>query len=146
MLMPNITRSALVSFSALEMFDLVNDVASYPQFLPGCIGASILSQAANEMVASVEIEKFGIRKSFVTRNRLIVGESISMELVEGPFKQLSGGWKFSSLSETASKVELSLQFEFTNKLVELAFGKVFNELAVNMVSAFSTRAKQVYQR
>ncbi|SET34331.1 SRPBCC family protein [Thorsellia anophelis] len=144
--MPNITRSALVSFSALEMFNLVNDIKSYPEFLPGCIGASILSQAENEMVASVEVEKFGIKKSFVTRNRLIVGESILMELVEGPFKQLTGGWTFTSLSENASKVELSLQFEFTNKLVELAFGKVFNELAVNMVSAFSDRAKLVYRR
>lgn len=144
--MPSISRSALVSFSALQMFDLVNDVASYPEFLPGCIGAHVISQDKHEMVASVEVEKFGIRKSFVTKNRLIEGQSIGMELVDGPFKKLKGGWTFKALSEDACKVELNLHFEFTNKLVELAFGKVFNDLAVNMVSAFSMRANQVYNR
>lgn len=142
--MPQISRSAIVSYSAKQMYELVNDVAAYPEFLPGCVGSRVLSQSATEMVAAVDVEKLGIRKTFVTRNTLVEAQKIGMQLVEGPFRKLTGGWTFSELPNNSCKVELNLQFEFTNKLIELAFGKVFNELAANMVSAFSLRAKKVY--
>jgi ribosome-associated toxin RatA of RatAB toxin-antitoxin module len=142
--MPQVRRSALVSFSAEQMYDLVNDVPRYPEFLPGCAGAQVLESAADKMVASVEVSKAGIRKTFTTRNQLVEGTQIMMELVDGPFKSLRGGWYFTPLDEAACKVELKLDFEFTSKLVEAAFGRVFNELTNNMVSAFTKRAKQVY--
>jgi len=143
--MPQVNRSALVMFSARQMYDLVNDVASYPQFLPGCVGSSIVSVDGNNMVASVDVAKAGISKTFTTKNTLIENERVDMQLVNGPFKLLQGGWTFLSLDDNACKVSLDLEFEFDNKLAEFAFGKIFKELAGNMVSAFSERAKSVYE-
>lgn len=142
--MPQVSRSALVSFSAKQMYDLVNDVASYSQFLPGCSGSKIIEQTEGSMVASVDVAKAGIKKTFTTKNTLIDSEVIGMNLVDGPFKSLTGGWYFTALDESACKVELKLEFEFTNALVAIAFGKVFQELTNNMVNSFTQRAKQVY--
>ncbi|CDG20625.1 conserved protein of unknown function [Xenorhabdus poinarii G6] len=143
--MPQISRSALVPYSVEQMYKLVNDVTSYPDFLPGCVRSRVISSSCNEMTASVEVSKAGISKTFVTRNTLFDNESIRMQLVDGPFRKLMGGWHFTPLSEEACKVELHLDFEFTNKLIELAFGKVFKELAGNMVQAFTQRAREVYR-
>ncbi|MEZ8010593.1 MULTISPECIES: SRPBCC family protein [Vibrio] len=142
--MPKVTRSALVSFSADQMFSLVNDVARYHEFLPGCSGSRVIESSDSTMVASVDVSKAGISKTFTTSNRLADGAEILMELVDGPFKKLQGGWYFTPLDEQACKVELKLEFEFSSRMIEMAFGKVFNELTSNMVTAFTQRAKQVY--
>ena len=142
--MPKVTRSALVSFSADQMFSLVNDVARYPEFLPGCSGSRVIESSDSAMVASVDVSKAGISKTFTTSNRLADGAEILMELVDGPFKKLQGGWYFTPLDDQACKVELKLEFEFSSRMIEIAFGKIFNELTTNMVSAFTQRAKQVY--
>ncbi|MCD1598838.1 type II toxin-antitoxin system RatA family toxin [Rheinheimera aquimaris] len=142
--MPQIERSALVFYSAQQMFDLVNAIPDYPQFLPGCSSARIINQSDTEMVASLTVSKAGIGHSFTTRNTLLPYQRIGMQLVDGPFKRLSGGWEFQPLSETACKVILKLEFEFSSKLVQFAFGKIFSELTASMVNAFTQRAKQVY--
>ncbi|WP_070962587.1 SRPBCC family protein [Vibrio sonorensis] len=142
--MKQISRSALVSFSAEQMFELVNDVAKYPEFLPGCSGSRVLESSDSAMVASVDVSKAGISKTFTTSNELVPGEAIVMNLVDGPFKTLRGGWFFTVLDEQACKVELKLEFEFSSKMIEIAFGKIFNELTGNMVNAFTKRAKEVY--
>lgn len=142
--MPQIEKSALVMYSTKEMFDLVNDVNAYPEFLPHCSGAKIVALNGNIMTASLEIAKAGMSKWFTTENQLQGGEEISMRLVDGPFKFLTGRWQFTELDESACKVSLKLEFEFSSKLVELAFGRVFNEVAKNMVAAFTQRAKHVY--
>jgi ribosome-associated toxin RatA of RatAB toxin-antitoxin module len=142
--MPQVNRSALVSFSAEQMFNLVNDVERYPEFLPGCAATTVHESADNSMKASVEVSKAGIKKTFTTHNQLQQGSAIIMELVDGPFKLLRGGWHFTPLDDAACKVELKLDFEFSSKMVEMAFGRVFNDLVNNMVSAFTQRAKQVY--
>lgn len=143
--MPQISRSALVPFSAKQMYQLVNDVSSYPEFLPGCVGSRVIAASPDEMTAAVEVAKAGISKTFTTRNTLLDNQRINMQLVDGPFRKLMGGWQFTALSPEACKVELHLDFEFTNKLVELAFGKVFKELTGSMVQAFTQRAKEVYR-
>lgn len=142
--MPQIERSALVFYSAKQMFDLVNAVPDYPQFLPGCSAAVILNQSELEMVAKLQVSKAGIGQSFTTRNTLVPYERIDMALIDGPFKQLRGGWRFQPLSEQACKVILQLEFEFSSKLVQFAFGKIFQELTAAMVNAFTERAKQIY--
>ncbi|ARD19014.1 ubiquinone-binding protein [Edwardsiella piscicida] len=143
--MPQISRSALVPFSAQQMYQLVNDVDAYPAFLPGCVGSRVLESSPQSMTASVDVCKAGISKTFTTRNTLSDNRNIKMQLIEGPFRRLMGDWRFTPLGEDACKVELHLDFEFTNKLVELAFGKVFKELAGSMVQAFTLRAKEVYR-
>ncbi len=142
--MPQIERSALVFYSCQQMYELVNDVPSYPQFLPGCSKATVLSQQVDVITARLDISKAGISQSFTTRNTLTPYRYISMELVDGPFKFLRGGWRFVPLDENACKVVLELHFEFSNKLIEFAFGKIFNELTASMVQAFTERAKKVY--
>ena len=136
--MPQISRTALVPYSAEQMYQLVNDVQSYPQFLPGCTGSRILESTPGQMTAAVDVSKAGISKTFTTRNQLTSNQSILMSLVDGPFKKLIGGWKFTPLSQDACRIEFHLD------LIELAFGRVFKELAANMVQAFTVRAKEVY--
>ncbi|AHJ76990.2 type II toxin-antitoxin system RatA family toxin [Kosakonia quasisacchari] len=143
--MPQISRTALVPYSAEQMYKLVNDVKSYPQFLPGCTGSRVLESGPTQMTAAVDVSKAGISKTFTTRNTLDTNQSILMHLVDGPFKSLIGGWKFTPLSAEACRIEFQLDFEFTNKLIELAFGRIFKELAANMVQAFTHRAKEVYR-
>ncbi len=142
--MPQISRNALVMYSSKAIYDLVNDVEKYPQFLPNCSGAKLIEASEQMLVAEVEITKGPMCKTFTTRNTLHEGRRISMDLVDGPFKQLQGHWVFTELDEHACKVELTLDFEFSNKLVEIAFGGLFKEVANNMVLAFTQRAKIIY--
>lgn len=142
--MSNISRSALVNFSTEQMFNLVDDIESYQSFVPFCKSSKILSRTDNVVTAELLVSKSGIAKSFSTRNQLNKPHSIEMSLLDGPFSQLSGGWKFTSLSESACKIELDLEFEFSNKLATLAFAKIFNLLIESMVSAFTKRAEQIY--
>ncbi|POP41727.1 ubiquinone-binding protein [Superficieibacter electus] len=142
--MPQINRTALVPYSAEQMYNLVNDVDSYPEFIPGCTGSRVLESGPTQMTAAVDVSKAGISKTFTTRNTLNSNQSILMHLVDGPFKKLIGGWKFTPLGQDACKIEFQLDFEFTNMLIEMAFGRIFKELAASMVQAFTTRAKEVY--
>ncbi|MFT7053359.1 MAG: ribosome-associated toxin RatA of RatAB toxin-antitoxin module [Psychromonas sp.] len=142
--MAQVSRSALLMYSAEEMYQLVNDVNAYPEFLPGCVDANILTNNNNVMRASVKVSKAGISQTFTTENILVNGQSILMNLVDGPFKHLRGGWTFSELDEQACKINLDLEFEFNSSLVELAFGRIFHELVGSMVKSFSSRAKVVY--
>lgn len=142
--MPKVERSALVPYSDQQMFDLVNDIASYPEFVPGCAGARILSESAEEVVAELAISKAGMRHTFATRNHLQAPNHVKMTLEQGPFKSLEGGWEFIPLSDNACKVTLKLNFEFSSKLLHFAFAKVFNEVTTRMVDSFAKRARQVY--
>ena len=139
-----VEKSALVKFSARQMFELVNDIESYPQFLPWCSGSRILKRGDNFVEAELLISKGGFKKSFSTRNQLNANEKITVSLLDGPFSHLQGHWDFLPLREDASKVSLNLEFEMAGKLSNLAFGAVFNQICNTMVSAFTQRAKEVY--
>ncbi|SEP82645.1 Ribosome association toxin PasT (RatA) of the RatAB toxin-antitoxin module [Ectothiorhodospira magna] len=142
--MPSISRHALVPYTPKEMFDLVNDVAAYPRFLPGCRGSAVLSANEDEVRASIELAKGAVRKSFTTCNRLQRNKMIEMRLVEGPFRHLEGFWRFDAMSDTASRVSLDLEFEFSNRLMSMAFGPVFHQVANTLVDSFVKRAREVY--
>ena len=142
--MAKMSRSALLMYSADEMYRLVNDVESYPDFLPGCVGAELLHRSEGLMRASIKVSKAGISKTFTTENTLVDGKSITINLLDGPFSHLSGDWIFTELDEQACKVNLELQFEFSNTLTRIAFGRIFNELVGAMVKSFAVRAKDVY--
>ncbi|MBK5143446.1 SRPBCC family protein [Budviciaceae bacterium BWR-B9] len=142
--MQRIKRSALVNYSAGQMYKLANDVLSYPKFLPGCVSSRILEQTENTMTASIDVAKVGIRKTFTTSNQMVENSIIDMKLVDGPFRTLQGGWLFTPLGDDACRIEFNLEFEFSSKLIEIAFGRIFQDLAQNMVQAFTRRAKEVY--
>ena len=139
-----VDRSALVHYSNDEMFALVSDINTYPQFLPWCCGARVLSQEQDEMIARIDFSVSGVSKSFTTRNRLIPGREINMQLVEGPFSQLEGRWRFEPLGSAGSKISVFLEYDFSSKMVSLAVGPVFNKIANTLVDAFQKRAVEVY--
>lgn len=141
-----IERSALVRHSAQRMFDLVNDVTAYPEFLPWCSAAQVHESAPGQLLASLEVSKGVVRQQFTTRNRLQGPERIGMELVEGPFTRLSGEWRFQSLNDEACKVVLVLEFALQGRVARAAFGNVFSQAANTMVDAFCRRADAVYGR
>ena len=141
----SINRSALVLHSTERMSALVNDIVSYPQFLPWCSKADIIEQSSEFVIASIEVQKGGIRQSFTTRNDLTMDGKILMDLVDGPFKYLKGGWDFIHLKEGACKVVLTLDFELKQNITKMAFGPIFNQAANSMVDAFCERANQVYR-
>ena len=139
-----VDRSALVHYSNDEMFALVSDIDAYPQFLPWCSGARVLSHEQHEMCARIDFSVSGVSKSFTTRNQLQPGREISMQLVEGPFSQLEGRWRFEPLGDAGSKISLFLEYDFSSKMVSLAVGPVFNKIANTLVGAFQKRAVEVY--
>lgn len=142
--MPNISKSALVTHSASEMFALVDDVSSYKEFLPWCGGSEELSRNEDEVKASVTISHSGLNKTFTTLNRLQKNKMIELTLIDGPFKHLHGFWRFDSLAEDACKISLELEYEFSNMLLGLAIGPVFSQIANSMVDSFCLRAEAVY--
>jgi ribosome-associated toxin RatA of RatAB toxin-antitoxin module len=142
--MTAIQKSALVRFPAGAMFDLVNDIERYPEFLPWCRASRVLSRSSEWVEAELDISRSGFNKSFATRNRLKPGEEVHMTLLRGPFESLEGVWTFTPLREDASKISLDLRFELSGALASLAFGAVFNQICNTMVNAFSERAKQLY--
>ena len=139
-----VQKSALVIYSAQQMFDLVNDIESYPQFLPWCSGSRIIKRVDDIVEAELQISKGGFKKAFSTRNRIDLGGKISVSLLDGPFSYLEGVWSFMPLREDASKISLDLEFEMSGKLASLAFGAVFNQICNTMVSSFTHRAKEIY--
>jgi ribosome-associated toxin RatA of RatAB toxin-antitoxin module len=142
--MAKISRSALVMYSCEQMYDLVNDVEAYPEFIPNCADAKCLSKTDDMMEGALQISKAGISKWFSTVNKLTKNQQIELSLKDGPFSTLNGVWTFIELDEKACKVELNIDFEFSSKMIELAFGGIFNHVVTNMVTAFTQRAKQVY--
>ncbi len=142
--MTRVERSALVLHTAEEMFDLINDVEAYPQFLPWCASVDLIRCEETELVATLHLAKAGLKYSFTTRNRLERPEKMTIELVEGPFASLSGVWTFTPLSAEACKVHLDLSFDFSGRLTGMAMSKVFNQVATTLVEAFVSRADKVY--
>lgn len=142
--MPTINQSALVPYSAEQMYQLVNHYEKYPEFLSGCIGTKTLSVGENELKAELHIQKLGISQTFSTHNKMTPPYKIEMSLIDGPFRHLHGYWRFTPFDEQSCKISFELSFEFSNPMVALIFGKVFNELTLKMVNAFKQRAKEVY--
>ena len=139
-----IDRSALVQFPAKDMFALVADIESYPQFMDGCVGAKVLTSSSHEVTATLELSKGGIRQRFTTRNTLQHPSSMNMELVEGPFESFLGCWRFDELTEQACKVSLNLSFSFSNSVVGKAAARLFSSVANSQVDALCKRARQLY--
>lgn len=141
-----IARSALVLHPAEMMFDLVNDIESYPQYMDGCEAAQVISRSGEEVIARLQLGKAGIRHSFTTRNRLHRPERIEMSLESGPFTQFHGEWRFEALRDDACKVSLTLEFQLKSGILHLAAGKLFTRVANNLVAATTARANVMAAR
>ena len=145
--MKTVHKSVLIWYSASEMFALVTDIASYPQFLPWCDQASVLAEDDSGMTAKVGLSIAGLKQSFTTQNTHTAGRQVDLKLVDGPFSKLDGSWQFipvGTSGERACKVEFSLNYDFANAALAGLVGPVFDKIAGSLVDAFVKRACNVY--
>ncbi|MBD2859288.1 type II toxin-antitoxin system RatA family toxin [Spongiibacter sp. KMU-158] len=142
--MNEIRRSALLPYSADRVFALINDIEAYPEYMDGCVGAEILLSSPEVMEARLDLARAGVNLSFVTRNRLEAPKRVRLELLDGPFENLSGEWTLLALGDQACKVSLLLNFALQNALLASAGKQLFNSVANNLVDALVKRAAQQY--
>jgi ribosome-associated toxin RatA of RatAB toxin-antitoxin module len=142
--MAAITRSALVGYNASQMYSLVENIESYPEFLPWCRSSEIIERREGATTARLSVGLKGISQSFTTENRNRPGESIAMRLVEGPFRSFSAAWRFHTLGEQASRIEFTMDYQLSAGLLAKVLGPLFDHIANTMVDAFHKRAQAVY--
>jgi len=142
--MKRIARSAIVPHSAAQIYALVEDIESYPRFLPWCIGAEVRSRSPGATVATLTVGVSGIRQSFTTQNENRAPAAIDLKLVDGPFRHFAASWRFQPLGERACKVEFSMEFEFASRALATLLRPVFEHIADSMVNAFTHRADEVH--
>lgn len=144
--MPEIRRSALMPYPVQFMYEIVNDVDSYPEFLPWCGGVKVHQLDNTSMEASILMRGAGLNHWFKTRNSMVPGKSIEMELVEGPFSKLDGRWSFTPIDSEGCKIELRLLFEMKQGFASTLIAPAFSRIANTMVDSFCDRARDQYER
>ena len=140
----SISRSAEVDYNTEAMYELVNDIEAYPDFVHWCNGASIISKNATSLTASLSLSAGGVKKTFTTRNDMQPGRRIDINLLEGPFKLLTGYWLFEPLGAQSCRISIKMNFEFKNKLLRLALDKIFSHIINTLIETFTERAQKVY--
>ena len=151
--MKHVKKSVLIWYAAHEIYELVVDIESYPNFLPWCERAEVLTRDDDAVTARLHLAYSGIRHAFTTRNVQVRDESVQVGLVDGPFSLLDGTWRFVPLhlppgrdghETAASKIEFELRYAFSNSILEAAISPVFDRIANTFVDSFVRRAEQVY--
>ena len=140
--MHNIHKSAIVLHSAQKMFQLVDSVENYPQFLPWCGSTEIIERDNDKTIASIEINYKGIRQAFTTKNTKKQNQEMIIKLIDGPFKSLSGEWMFKNLDKDSCQIELKLEYEFSNVILEKLISPVFNMIANTFIDEFIKEANR----
>jgi len=135
-----IKKSAFVFFNHKDIFQLIDDVEHYPDFLPWCGGSKVIKRTKKITEATIEINFKGVKQSFTTRNLKKPFEIMEINLVDGPFKKLTGSWKFTNIDKKSCKIELSLMYEFNNLILEKLIGPIFNIIANTFIDEFIKEA------
>jgi ribosome-associated toxin RatA of RatAB toxin-antitoxin module len=141
---PSLAREALLPYPVQAVYEIVNDVARYPEFLPWCKAVEVVAESAEEVIATLDLAARGIRQSLTTRNVLNPHESIELNLVSGPFSQFHGIWRFTRLGlDEGCKLELRLDFRFSGamSLLHRTFAGAFSQSGDKLVDAFCARAR-----
>ncbi len=144
--MHQVIKTVLVEHTAQQMYDLVEQIEQYHEFLPWCGGTEVRQREGLQTVATLHIDYHGLKHHFTTRNQNTPGEKIDMLLVDGPFRHLEGVWRFIPLADYACKVEFRLEYEFASSMLEKAVGPVFSKIANTFVDAFVKRAERIYRQ
>jgi ribosome-associated toxin RatA of RatAB toxin-antitoxin module len=139
--MREVKRSALVSQPPAVLFGLINDIESYPQFLPWCTHARVQSRSEREIVATLGVKRGPLHAEFTTRNELEPDRRILMHLLSGPFRTLEGEWLLTPIGDEGCRAELTMKFAFKSSLSALLFEQKFAETATLLVDAFVARAR-----
>jgi ribosome-associated toxin RatA of RatAB toxin-antitoxin module len=143
--MKEISRSALVEHSAAQMFALVDDIESYPRFLPWCQGVQV-ERVGGKKRATLTVGMRGIKQSFTTLNENQPGSSMDMRLVDGPFREFTAAWRFTPLAENACEIGFTMRYQFASRALGKLLEPLFNEIADTMVDAFTKRADELHPR
>ncbi len=138
-----VSRDVSVPYSQREMFDLVHDIERYPEFLPWCDGATVLTRNGDEVTAKLLLSRAGVQSRFSTRNKATETRQIDIELLDGPFEYLRGRWGFGARSDQ-TRVSLELRYRFSNPVMGFLFAGVVEDVATDLVQAFVGRADDVY--
>ncbi|OUD14022.1 type II toxin-antitoxin system RatA family toxin [Thioflexithrix psekupsensis] len=145
--MKHIHKTALVPYSASNMYQLVNAIENYPQFLPWCKATEVHFRSETRIDATIKMGSIALGTGFTTRNDLVPNQSIKMELIEGPFKSLRGLWTFQSLGDdtlSGCKIALTMDFEISNPLLRKTLTPVFTQIVCSLIDAFIKRAHECY--
>ncbi len=147
--MKQVKKSVLLWYSPAEMYRLVTDVPTYPQFLPWCERGEVLSEDEAGMTARIHLAYAGVRHAFTTRNTHQKDSLVKVNLVDGPFSLLEGAWQFVPLGRPggeaeACRIEFDLRYAFSSRPLEVVLSPVFDKVANTFVDSFVTRAEQVY--
>ena len=142
-------KSVLLWYSPSEMYELVTGIEQYPQFLPWCNKAEIISQHEDGVTARMGLQYMGIRHAFTTRNENVDAQSVVVRLVDGPFSELDGTWLFHPLGQPgqevkACKIEFEMRYAFASKALDAVVSPVFDRIANTFVDSFVKRAEQVH--
>ena len=140
--MRRITRSAIVECSSRQVYDLVEDIESYPEFLPWCFAAHVSERGPGRTVATIEVGSPVMRQAFTTENTNAPGRSIDMRLLQGPFRSFEAHWGFAELGAEAAKIEFAIAYEFSDPILAAALDPLFEQMASTMVDAFTRRAER----
>jgi ribosome-associated toxin RatA of RatAB toxin-antitoxin module len=148
--MREIKHSALVAQPPARLYELINDIESYPSFVPWCTHARVVSKTDREIVATIGIQRGPLQSEFTTRNELEQDRRVLMHLVSGPFRLLEGEWLLTPIPQPAGpgvpagqgcKVQLTMKFAFKNPLTAMLFEQKFAETASSLMDAFVGRAR-----
>ena len=138
-----VNQSEDINVNVSLIFDLINNVDKYSSFLPWCSNSSILSNSSSEMTAEIEIAGKPITWKFKTKNNYKVNEIIKIKLVDGPFKNLEGYWKFNSIDDHNTSVSLFLEYEFNSKIIELSLKPIFATIMSSILDSFISEAFRI---
>ena len=142
--MPTVKRQQIVPYSSAQMYELVNKVEGYPQFVPACKRADVISRNQDEVRAKLLFAQGAIHKSFTTCNRLQQDKMIEIKLLDGPFKHLEGFWLFEAQADKQCRIVFDLEFEFASRLLSFMFEPFFHQITNRLVDVFTKRAAEVY--
>lgn len=142
--MARVEKSVLVMHTPERMYELVDRVEDYPQFLPWCGGTELIRRDETVTVATIRIAYMGVRQSFTTENAKTRPSEMRIRLVDGPFRHLEGDWRFIPLGEEACKIEFTLDYTFASPVLEAILSPVFSHVTTSLVDAFVKRADQIH--
>ncbi len=148
--MKHVKKSVLLWYSPHRMYALVTAVDDYPKFLPWCERAEVLERHPDGVTARLSLSFLGVRQAFTTRNTQVEDSSVVLKLVDGPFSELDGTWRFvpvqagEGVPSDACRVEFELRYDFASLALELLISPMFDRIANTFVDSFVKRAEQVY--
>ena len=144
--MVHVQRSATLPYTTAQMYRLVNDVESYPEFVPWCTRSELILKTDQVIEATLHFSKGALGAAMTTRNELVQDRSVTMNLVKGPFRHLKGVWQFHELDEHLCRVELEITFAFSSRMYAFTLGPIFHSLANRMITVFRQRAEDTYEK